>query len=75
MKLVEMIVGILSVVGLLWLAMHLGGKEGAAMAECVIANEREMGEYMTDREAVHRLAVGACSKYNSDGVVKIPLGK
>ncbi|RMV12274.1 hypothetical protein ALP17_200041 [Pseudomonas savastanoi] len=58
-----------------YLAMSEGAKEGALMADCVEGKLHSLNQYMSDRDAAYRIAVSTCSRYNQDGVIKIPLDK
>ncbi|KWS26699.1 hypothetical protein AL061_15090 [Pseudomonas syringae pv. syringae] len=61
----------LSIIG--YIAMSEGAKEGALMAECVEGKLQSLNQYVSDRDVAYRIAVSTCSRYNRDGIVKIPL--
>jgi hypothetical protein len=64
--------GIVVLVGLGWVAMREGSKEGELMAKCVNGQLESLNQYMESKKVAYRIAIYACREYNRDGIVKMP---
>lgn len=72
-KRIGTIFSVLLFTGLIANGLNESKRAAEKMAECVTQKLEIMGEYMSDKKAAYRLAVSACSRYDPDGIVKIPL--
>lgn len=72
-SLIGFVVGFFGLGLVLYLAVSSGARAGKLMADCVAEKTKVLGQFRTDEKSIYRLSVSLCSKYNRDGIVKVPL--